>query len=79
MVRSKLTVIPQEPVLFPGTTRENITAFKSLDDDMVLRALEKVKAKRACDGTWWSGREDGRSPTVCGTAAAHLPGTGHHH
>lgn len=45
MVRSKLTVILQEPVLFPGTTRENITAFKSLDDDMVLRALEKVKLK----------------------------------
>jgi ABC-type multidrug transport system fused ATPase/permease subunit len=44
-VRSKVTVIPQEPVLFPGTIRDNITAFKSLDDDMVLQALAKVQLK----------------------------------
>ncbi|KAJ5538214.1 hypothetical protein N7494_007693 [Penicillium frequentans] len=45
MIRSKITVIPQEPVLFPGTIRENIGAFKSLDDHRALRALEKVELK----------------------------------
>lgn len=42
VIRSKVTVIPQEPILFPGTVRENIIAFKPLNDDKVLRALEKV-------------------------------------
>ncbi|KAJ5797953.1 uncharacterized protein N7503_007249 [Penicillium pulvis] len=45
MVRSKITVIPQEPVLFPGTIRGNIGAFKSLDDFRALRALERMKLK----------------------------------
>lgn len=45
MVRSKVTVIPQEPVLFPGTIRDNIAAFKALDDDRALRALEKVELR----------------------------------
>ncbi|KAJ5998957.1 hypothetical protein N7451_006767 [Penicillium sp. IBT 35674x] len=45
IVRSKITAIPQEPVLFPGTIKENIAAFGSLDDGRVLRALEKVELK----------------------------------
>ncbi|KUM62738.1 hypothetical protein ACN42_g4351 [Penicillium freii] len=44
-IRRKITVIPQEPVLFPGTIRENIAAFKVIDDDRVLRALEKVELR----------------------------------
>lgn len=44
-IRCKITVIPQEPVLFPGSVRENIAAFKVIDDDRVLRALEKVELR----------------------------------
>ncbi|CAI7604945.1 unnamed protein product [Penicillium discolor] len=44
-IRAKITVIPQEPVLFPGSVRENIAAFKVIDDDKVLQALEKVELR----------------------------------
>lgn len=44
-IRCKITVIPQEPVLFPGSVRESIAAFKVIDDDRVLRALEKVELR----------------------------------
>ncbi|KAJ5968959.1 multidrug resistance protein MDR [Penicillium viridicatum] len=44
-IRGKVTVIPQEPVLFPDTVRENVAAFKVIDDDGVLRALEKVELR----------------------------------
>ncbi|PWY69102.1 multidrug resistance protein MDR [Aspergillus heteromorphus CBS 117.55] len=42
IIRNKVTVIPQEPVLFRGSVRDNITAFTAVDDDEVLLALEKV-------------------------------------
>ncbi|KAJ5759293.1 multidrug resistance protein MDR [Penicillium odoratum] len=44
-IRSRMTVIPQEPILFPGTIRENIASFKAIDDDKVLGALEKVELR----------------------------------
>lgn len=44
-IRSKITVIPQEPVIFPGTVRENITTFQTMDDDKVLHAMERVQLR----------------------------------
>ena len=40
-VRSSLTAIPQEPVLFSGTVRANIDPFGTCTDDTLWRALRK--------------------------------------
>lgn len=41
-LRSAIAVIPQDPVLLPGTLRENLDPFGTSPDAEVLEALEKV-------------------------------------
>ncbi|GAT29769.1 multidrug resistance protein MDR [Aspergillus luchuensis] len=43
IIRSQVTVIPQEPVLFRGTIRDNVTGFSPMNDENVLNALQKVQ------------------------------------
>ncbi|KAK3604646.1 hypothetical protein CHS0354_007189 [Potamilus streckersoni] len=44
-LRSKLSIIPQDPVLFVGTVRYNLDPFQQYLDDALWEALEKCHVK----------------------------------
>jgi ATP-binding cassette subfamily C (CFTR/MRP) protein 4 len=41
-LRSKISIIPQEPVLFSGTMRKNLDPFDQYKDEVLWYALEQV-------------------------------------
>nr|AIB06823.1 ABCC3 [Spodoptera exigua] len=46
-LRSKISIIPQEPILFSATIRYNLDPFDIYSDDDLWRALEQVDLKSA--------------------------------
>lgn len=63
-LRSKISIIPQEPVLFSATLRDNLDPFHKFHDADLWSALEEVKLKHTVDSLDYRVDQDGSNFSV---------------
>ncbi|KAI8847682.1 P-loop containing nucleoside triphosphate hydrolase protein [Chytridium lagenaria] len=64
-LRTRLCIIPQDPVLFRGTVRSNLDPFQEYDDESILRGLESVRFFDTVQRERGEGILDGQRQLLC--------------